>query len=122
MHEPVQEQGIWMKRPASEIYKYSDKITYTFRKIILQFYGHIHIMNENAKSRPILEVIISGRGRTKWKKEVEEDFRHAHMTIDDVEDRTKFKITIKNILLTPQHKRGQVVNGQRSERKNTVNT
>ena len=30
--------------------------------------------------------------------------------------------TIKNLLLTPQHKKGQVVNGKRSERKNTVNT
>ena len=93
-----------MKRLASDIYKYSDKITDTFRKRWLQFYGHIHRMNENRISRRILEVINSGGGKTKWIKEVEEDLRQAHITIDDVEEiQNHYQ---KNILLTPQHKRG----------------
>ena len=60
---PIQEQGIWKKRPTSEIYKYTDKITDTIRKRRMQFYGHIHKMNENRISQRILKVINSGRGK-----------------------------------------------------------
>lgn len=92
---PVQEQGIWMKRPASDIYKHTDKITDTFRKRRMQFYGHIHRMNENRISRQILTVINSGKGKTKWIKEVEEDLRQANITINDAGNRNEFRNTIK---------------------------
>lgn len=88
---PVRRDGIWIKRPTSEIYKHSETITINFRKRRAKFYGHIYRMEQNRITKRLFDITKLSKNKSKWLNETEEDLRQMKITENDMKDRTKFR-------------------------------
>lgn len=92
----VQKDGIWIKRPTTELYKTTETITDTFRKRRLKFYGHLLRMSDNRLTKQIFNIVIKSKGKTNWMKETLEDLRQLEIKEEEIHDRSKFRNIIKN--------------------------
>lgn len=96
IHGAVLRDGIWIKRPTKELYTNTDTIIDKFRKRRLQFYGHICRMHENRLTKKIFNIANASKLKTNWIKEVHEDMVLFKISEDDIQDRGKFRILIRN--------------------------
>lgn len=91
IYGPINKNGIWMKRPTSEIYKDTEVITDVFRKRRLSFYGHIYRMDRSRNAKKLLNIVTNSKNKTKWLLEVEDDLKELNITELDLNDRNKFR-------------------------------
>jgi len=92
---PVNRDGMWIKRPTSEIYKHTDTITNNFRKKRAKFYGHIYRMEQTRLTKRIFDITNISKNKSKWLTETEEDIKQMKITGNDMADRKKFRNTIR---------------------------
>lgn len=91
----VNNNGIWMKRPQTELYQKIHTITEEIRKRRAQFYTHIYRMENSRTAKKLLNIITKSKCGTEWLTEVQKDLQHIN--IKNLEDRTECRNKIKNV-------------------------
>ncbi|KAJ8870715.1 hypothetical protein PR048_029740 [Dryococelus australis] len=102
IHGAVLRDGTWIRRPTKELYKNTDTITYKFRKIHLQFYGHY-------------------AGWTNWMKETQEGLERLKISEEEIKDRKKFRNIIRNKKIEQEPKKEMIGRRWTEERKEKHN-
>lgn len=112
----TQKDGVWIKRPAEELYEHTEKITDKIRKRRLQFYGHLSRMAPHRITRQILDW-VSTRKNNKWMNEVRNDMEQLNITQETIQNKTLFRNLIRRNKLqeTPHNKRTQWTEQRRQE-------
>lgn len=112
----TQKDGVWIKRPAKELYEHTEKITDKIRKRRLQFYGHLSRMEPRRLTRQIFDW-VSTRKDNKWMNEVKSDMGQLNITQEATQNRTLLRNLIKKNKLqeAPHSKKTQWTEQRRQE-------